>query len=241
MLIAREFTEQIAQQCEPLYQLHESNVKLFWKNNPTKEQRIDFFGRRMINERINCTELAQKISKMSMDTNPEEMFLLSKQAHDEAKHFWFVKDILEDLMGEPADIEAIYQNIREAQARGEKGWMPAELLSKFECSEDPMALAMYQYIAEGMAHRNWVAQSECAPNDLIAQKYAEIAKDEKFHSQIGRMQLEKLIVDEDSLTKAKKISEEVIELLWSLGRRQNSEARCIKAHIPLSHYELNTL
>jgi hypothetical protein len=88
-----------------------------------------------------------------------------------------------------------------------------------------------------MAHRNWVAQSECAPNDLIREKYAEIAKDEKFHSQIGRMQIEKLVVDEESLSHAKKLSEEVIELLWGFGR--SDKERCIKAHIPLSHFQLN--
>jgi rubrerythrin len=232
MINAREFTEQIAQQCEPLFQLCENNVKMYWANNPSKEEAIEYFGRRMINERINCIELSQKVSKMSMATNPEEMFLLSKQAHDEAKHFWFVKDILEDLMGEPVDIDVVYQDIKGAQLRGERGFMPAELLSKFECSEDPMALAVYQYIAEGMAHRNWVAQSECAPNDLIREKYAEIAKDEKFHSQIGRMQIEKLVVDEESLSYSKKLSEEVIELLWGVSRFDKE--RCIKAHIPLS-------
>jgi rubrerythrin len=232
MINAREFTEQIAQQCEPLYQLTENNVKLYWANNPSKEEAIDYFGRRMINERINCIELSRRVSQLSDDVGPEEMFLLSKQAHDEAKHFWFVKDILTDLMGQEPDVEAVYQAIKEKQLRGEAVALPAELLAKFECTEDPIALAVYQYIAEGMAYRNWVAQAECAPTTMIAEKYAEIAKDEKFHSQIGRMQIEKLVVDQATLAHATELAQEVIDLIWSFGR--SDKERCIKAHIPLS-------
>jgi len=232
MINAKQFTEQIAQQCEPLYQLTENNVKLYWANRPSKEDTIDYFGRRMINERINCIELSRRVSEMGNDVGPEEMFLISKQAHDEAKHFWFVKDILTDLMGQEPDVDAVHEAIKQKQLRGEAIALPAELLAKFECTEDPIALAVYQYIAEGMAHRNWVAQAECAPTAMIAEKYAEIAKDEKFHSQIGRMQIEKLVVDQATLAHATELAQEVIELIWGFGR--SDKERCIKAHIPLS-------
>jgi hypothetical protein len=67
---------------------------------------------------------------------------------------------------------------------------------------------------------------------MIAEKYAEIAKDEKFHSQIGRMQIEKLVVDQATLTHATELAQEVIDLIWGFGR--SDKERCIKAHIPLS-------
>jgi 1,2-phenylacetyl-CoA epoxidase catalytic subunit len=158
------------------------------------------------------------------------MFLLSKQAHDEAKHFWYVKEIVEDMLGHEVDVDATYNEIKQAQlkekADGYDRFRPAELLEKFECSEDPLALAVYQYIAEGMAHRNWVMQAECAPNKLIAEKYAEIAKDEKFHASLGRNALESLVTDAETQARAQALADQFIELLWDL--------RCIKQHIPES-------
>lgn len=227
MLMSKKFVKQVAEQCEPLYQMGESNVKMYWENKPSKEEAIEYFGRRMINERINCIELSRRVSQLPNDTPPDEMFLLSKQAHDEAKHFWFVKEILEDLSGSPVNVEETHKSIKATQR-----WpLYAELLSQFECAEDPIALAMYQFIAEGLAHRNWVAQSKCAPTKMIAEKYAEIAKDEKFHAQIGRRQLEKLIVDEKSMAHAKELSQEILDLLWSFASADKD--RCVKSMVSL--------
>ena len=77
-----------------------------------------------------------------------------------------------------------------------------------------------------MAHRNWVMQAECAPNALIAEKYAEIARDEKFHASLGRAELEKLVVDPEVQARAQNLANQFIEVLWDL--------RCIKQHIPMS-------
>jgi rubrerythrin len=119
------------------------------------------------------------------------------------------------------------ESIRVAQLNSDYETIrPAELLERFECSEDPLALAVYQYIAEGMAHRNWVMQAKCAPNKLIADKYEEIAKDEKFHASLGRMALEKLVVDPATQEQADVLAKQFIEILWDL--------RCIKQHIPMS-------
>jgi 1,2-phenylacetyl-CoA epoxidase catalytic subunit len=156
------------------------------------------------------------------------MFLLSKQAHDEAKHFWFLKDIVEDMLGHEVDVDAVVKSLQRKQlADAENETIrPAELLEKFECSEDPLALAVYQYVAEGLAHRNWVMQAECAPNELIRTKYTEIAKDEKFHASIGRNALEKLVVDQETQDRATALASEFIDILWDL--------RCIRQHIPKS-------
>ena len=227
MLSPKEFTNKLAQDCEPLYQFHEQSVKSYFEAKPSKEEMIGYFSRRMINERINCIQLSKRVSKCDMNTAPEDMFLLSKQAHDEAKHFWFLKEIVEDMLGHEADVAVIDAGIRQAQLNSNTETIrPAELLERFECSEDPVALAVYQYIAEGMAHRNWVMQAECAPNKLIADKYAEIAKDEKFHASLGRAELEKLVVDSEVQIRAQALAEQFIEVLWDL--------RCIKQHIPMN-------
>jgi rubrerythrin len=230
MLSPREFTANLAQQCEPLYQHHEQAVAEYFANKPSKSEMIGYFGRRMINERINCVQLARRVAALPMDTSAEEMFLLSKQTHDEAKHFWYVKEIVEDLVGHAVDVDAMYEEIKTAQLKAEEDgydrFRPAELLERFECSEDPVALAVYQYVAEGMAHRNWAMQAECAPNQLIRDKYAEIARDEKFHASLGRSALEKLVVDADVQARAQALANQFIEVLWDL--------RCIKQHIPMS-------
>jgi hypothetical protein len=228
MLTPKQFTDKLALDCEPLYQFHEQSVKSYFDAKPSKEMMIEYFSRRMINERINCIQLAKRVASLSNDTPAEEMFLLSKQVHDEAKHFWYVKDIVEDMLGREVDVQATLNSIRAKQLNddGTETIRPAELLERFECSEDPVALAVYQFIAEGMAHRNWVMQAECAPNELIAQKYAEIARDEKFHASLGRAALEKLVVDPVLQKKAAKIAEQFIEVLWDL--------RCIKQHIPMN-------
>jgi len=235
MSMSREFLEKITEQCEPLFQFNEANVKMYWENKPSKEDAIEYFSRRMINERTNAIQFSRRVSQMPMDTTPEEMFLLSKQAHDEAKHFWFVKDIVESMTGEPVDVSATFDIIKEKQLRsaseGRNFPVPSELLAQFECANDPIAIALYQFIAEGLAHRNWSMQATVAPTKMIAEKYAEIAKDEKFHAQIGRMQLEKLIVNEESLAHATKLSQEIIEILWVFARAE--EDRCIKVHIPV--------
>lgn len=231
MLTAKEFTDKLSQDCESLYQYHEQSVKSYFDAKPSKEQMIEYFSRRMINERINCIQLAKTVANLPPDTPPEEMFLLSKQAHDEAKHFWYVKEIVEDMLGHEVDVSATLERIREQQLSGDEKETirPASLLERFECSKDPLALAVYQFIAEGMAHRNWVMQAECAPNDLIKEKYAEIARDEKFHASLGRSALEKLVVDSETQNRAMELAQQVIDILWDL--------RCIKQHIPMSELQ----
>jgi hypothetical protein len=217
MLSPKDFTTKIADACEELYQFQEQGVKSFFEKTPSTETLIDYFSRRMINERINCTEISKRVASMPADTSPEEMFLLCKQAMDEAKHFGFVKEIVEDMLGHTIDVHATYESLKQRQLSGEVGFFPSTLLQKYECSNDPLALATYQYIAEGMAHRNWVMQAECAPTALIKERYAEIAKDEKFHASLGRAAMEKLVTNEETQARAEVMAKEVIGILWDVA------------------------
>ncbi len=227
MLTPKQFTAKIAEDCESLYQYHENSVKSYFEAKPSKEQMIEYFSRRMINERMNCVQISKRVAALPANTPAEEMFLLSKQAFDEAKHFWYVKEIVEDMLGHEVDVDATLERIRQAQLNSDTETIrPAELLERFECADDPLALAVYQYIAEGMAHRNWMMQALCAPNELIRSKYEEIAKDEKFHASLGRKALEELVVDEETQARAQKLADQFVEILWDL--------RCIKQHIPMS-------
>lgn len=228
MMNPREFVEKLGQDCEPLYQFQENNVKSFFEKNPSREEMIDYFTKRMVNERVNCTEISKRIVSCSLDTSPEDMFLLSKQALDEAKHFSFLKEIVEDLKGSEVDVtEAVKASIKRQQMGS--ALHPAYLLEKYEASQDPLALAIYQYIGEGMAARNWAMQAQCAPNELIRSRYEEISRDERFHSNIGKRSLEKQVIDIETQMRAMAIAKEVIEVLWNVG--------CIAQHIPVNAVE----
>ena len=74
----------------------------------------------------------------------------------------------------------------------------AALIKKYNCNSNPLMLAVYQYVAEGRAARNWAMMAECIEDPFIASRYAKIAKDETFHATIGKMELEKLCDSQDA-------------------------------------------
>jgi rubrerythrin len=225
-----QYIEELYQDCEPLFLKQEQQVRDYWASNPSKENLIDHFNRRMINERINCIQLCRAVIDADENTSAEDLFLLSKQAHDEAKHFWFVKDIVEELTGQSVDIKAVYQDIRERQLSGEdQSFRPAILLEKFECSKDPLTLAVYQFVAEGMAARNWAMTAQLAKTQLMRDRYGEIAKDEKFHASLGRRSLAQLVDTEENQIRAKELVDEFLFLLMN--------QHCIRQHIPMSEID----
>ena len=69
----------------------------------------------------------------------------------------------------------------------------ASLLDKYEASSDPAALAAYQLVAEGRAEAVWSEMAECVEDQFIATRYAAIAWNGKFHSNIGGWKLEQLV------------------------------------------------
>jgi 1,2-phenylacetyl-CoA epoxidase catalytic subunit len=147
----------------------------------------------MVNERMNMEEISREIAALPAGTDPKKLILLSKQAHDEAKHFQFVKEVVEYLKGEEINMQEAVES--HAERLHQKG---AALIKKYNCNSNPLMLGLYQLLAEGRAARNWAMMAECIEDKFISSRYAKIAKDETFHATIGRMELEKLCVTQEA-------------------------------------------
>ena len=188
MLTAKEFVAKIEAENEPLFKAGEMQIKHYYeKNADNKDELIDNFTGRMVNERMNMEEISREIAAAAPGTDPEKLILLSKQAHDEAKHFQFVREVVEYLKGEEIDMQAaIESHAKKLELKG------AMLIKKYNCNDNPLMLGLYQLLAEGRAARNWGMMAKCIKDPFIANRYAKIAKDESFHATIGRMELEKL-------------------------------------------------
>jgi rubrerythrin len=155
----------------------------------------------MVNERMNMVEIANKVANAPANTSTEDLALLSKQALDEANHFRMVKEVIEHITGKEVDVEtAIAAEETKPTAKG------AALLAKYEAQNDPLALAAYQFIAEGRAERVWNKMAECIQDEFISTTYAKIAKDEGFHSNIGRRALELLATDAETQARVEQIA-----------------------------------
>jgi rubrerythrin len=112
-----------------------------------------------------------------------------------------VRDVIEHMTGEKLDVAAAIAN-EEANPTA-KG---AALLAKYEAQQDPLALAAYQFIAEGRAERVWNKMADCIQDEFISTTYAKIAKDEGFHSNIGARSLELLATDADAQARVEEIA-----------------------------------
>ena len=194
---SKQFVKQLGQDNDALFTASEMQVEAFFKGidakgkpgkkPPKKIDLIEHFTGRMVNERMNMVQISEKIANLPADADPKEARLLSKQAMDEAKHFEMVKDVIEHIQGSPVNVgEAIAKEKAKPTAKG------ADLLDKYDAQNNPIALALYQFIAEGRAEVVWNKMAEVIDDDYIASRYAKIARDEGFHSKIGRNQLEKL-------------------------------------------------
>ena len=188
MLTAKEFVAKLEAENEPLFQAGEMQIKAYYeKNENNKEELLDNFTGRMVNERMNMEEISREVAALPAGTDPEKLVLLSKQAHDEAKHFQFVREVVEYLKGEKIDMQkAVESHADKLQQKG------AAMIKKYNCNGNPLMLALYQLIAEGRAARNWAMMAETIEDPFISSRYARIAKDESFHATIGRMELSKL-------------------------------------------------
>lgn len=213
MLTGKQFVAKLASDNEALFRAGELNVKAYFDSKPSKQELTKHFIGRMVNERLNMVEIADQVARMPSDTPVEELQLLSKQVLDEAKHFRMVKEVVEYITGQPVDVgQAIAAEAAKPTAKG------AALLAKYEADKDPVALATYQFIAEGRAERNWDMMANCIEDDFISSRYAKIARDEGFHANIGRRKLEQLC--EDPLIQAR------VEVLAGQMRRDLFEISC---------------
>lgn len=198
---SKDFVAKLAQDNEALFKASELNVEAYFASNPSQEQLVEHFTGRMVNERMNMVEIASKVASAPADTSVEELALLSKQALDEANHFRMVKEVIEHITGKEVNVEAAIA--AEAAKPTAKG---AALLAKYEAQNDPLALAAYQFIAEGRAQRVWDKMAECIQDEFISTTYAKIARDEGFHSNIGRRSLELLATDEATQARIEEIA-----------------------------------
>ena len=199
---SKQFVAKLAQDNETLFQASEMNVEAYFASNPSQEALVEHFTGRMVNERMNMVEIATKVANAPADTSVETLALLSKQALDEANHFRMVKEVIEHITGKEVNVESAIQ--AEAAKPTAKG---AALLAKYEAQNDPLALAAYQFIAEGRAERVWAKMAECIQDEFISTTYAKIAKDEGFHSNIGRRSLELLATDADTQARIEEIAQ----------------------------------
>ena len=209
---AKQFIKKMAKDNQALFTASEMQVEAYFDSNPSKEQLVNHFVGRMVNERMNMTEISAKIATMPASTSVEELTLLTKQAQDEAKHFGMVRDVIEHITGEKLDVEAAIK-AEEANPTA-KG---AALLEKYEAATDPIAMAAYQLIAEGRAEAVWNKMAECIEDTYVSSTYAKIAKDEGFHASIGARSLEQLATDTATQTRVLKLANQMRQDLFEVS------------------------
>lgn len=198
---SKQFVAKMAEDNKALFQASEMQVEAYFKSEPTKEALVEHFIGRMVNERMNMVEISAKVAAAPASMTAKELALLSKQAMDEANHFRMVQDVIEHITGEKLDVEAaIAAETAKPTAKG------AALLAKYDAATDPLALAAYQFIAEGRAEAVWDKMAECIQDEFISTTYAKIARDEGFHSNIGRRSLELLATDEATQARIEQIA-----------------------------------
>ena len=218
MTTSKKFVAKIVADNDALFEASKINVKAYFESNPSQEALIEHFVGRMVNERMNMVEIAQTIANLPANTDPVELQLLSKQAHDEAVHFRMVKEVIEHITGEELDVAAaIAAEEAKPTAKG------AALLAKYEAETDEAALAAYQLVAEGRAEAVWDQMAECIEDQFIASRYAKIAKDEGFHSKIGGRKLEELATDEATQTRIAALVADMRKDLFAISCKNTME------------------
>jgi len=212
MMKPEDFVDELWAENEVLYRASELQIKAFYDSNPPKEKLIQNFTRRMVNERMNLTEIMKTIETSDLDTDPKELMSLCKQALDEANHFRMVRDVVEYISGEEVDLgTTVSKELSDTFVKG------AKLLKKYDCENDPIALALYQAIVEGHASRNWQMMADCLKDPFLANTYGKIAADERFHSKLGRVQLAKLLDTEEKQEYARKLADQMRKDLFQVN------------------------
>ena len=216
---AKQFVKKIVDENQALFRASQHNVKAYFDSKPAKEELVEHFIGRMINERMNMVEIAQQVANMPVDADPVELQLLTQQAHDEAVHFRLVKEVIEHIQGSPVDVQAAIA--AEAAKPTAKG---ASLLQKYDAQDDAAALAAYQLVAEGRAEAVWNQMAECIEDEFISGAYAKIAKDEGFHSKIGARALEKLVTTEAEQTRIESLVAQMRKDLYDISCKNTTAA-----------------
>ena len=194
---SKQFVVELREIFDTLYRVADKTTREYFAEDHSNEELIEYFKIRLFNERWNMVELSQAVANLPVDTPIEESQMLAKQAWDEANHFRMVKEVIEHISGVEADLAEI--GATHGAKRPSQG---VYILDKYNAQDDELVLALYQYLAEGRAAIVWQAMAESIEDSYVAKRYAKIARDESFHSQIGRMKLEKLCVTEEAQARA---------------------------------------
>jgi hypothetical protein len=205
---SKQFVKELGESFSTLYNVADKTTREYFATNPSNEELMDYFKIRLFNERWNMVELSQAVANLPLDTPMEEMQMLAKQAYDEANHFRMVKEVLEHIAGKEVSVAEI------GETYGKK--MPSQgayIIDKYKAQNDEIALALYQYLAEGRAAVVWQAMADSIQDTFVSERYAKIARDEQFHSSIGKLRLEKLCQDLGSQEHAKAMADQFI---WDL-------------------------
>ena len=216
MFTGKELVNKIREDNKPLFEASQMNITHWFKDPArTKEDYLLHFQGRLANEYMNMVGISASIAKLATDTSVEDMMLLTKQAQDEANHFRIVKEVIEHIAGEEINTQE-YLDREFARKADDKG---ARALKSYDVENDPVALAVYQLVAEGRAASSWECMSKIdAYDEVVAKKYSKIAADEKFHSNIGANSLAKLVdadpsVAERALEMASKMRKDLYEII----------------------------
>lgn len=184
-----ELVEKIKSENEPLFEASRMNIRHYFNGPRTKDELISHFVGRAANEYLNLVGISKAVSQMPPTTPIEELQLISKQAHDEANHFRWVKEVVNHIAGGNINIDdAITKEFeKDVDDRG------ANLIARYGAENDEVMLAVYQLVAEGRAHAAWQQMADMnAVDETVANYYAKIARDEKFHASIGEEKLKKM-------------------------------------------------
>lgn len=215
----KDFLNDLEAKFETLYQVSEEVTRDYFASNPSNEHLAEHFKLRMMNERWNMVEFAKKVSALPVDTSAEECMLLCKQTFDEALHYKLVKEVVEHIQGKEIDIDDVQAHHGEKDiAKG------VSMIDKYEGQTDPLMMALYQFLGEGRAARVWKTMSECVDDQFIASRYEKIARDEKFHSNIGRMKLTELATSPEAQAR---LNEAANQMCWDLY-----QVACLNTALP---------
>lgn len=207
----QDFISQLESGNEALFQASEMQVEAFFKSNPSTEAMFEHFAGRCANEYMNMVEVAQHLLEVAPTGDRKMIKLLAHQILDEANHFDMVAKVLERITGRQIDIPALLA--QESEGGSAKGARILEDMGK----DDRMALHLYQFIAEGRAHRVWQRMSEVCSDEMIAKTYAKIAADERKHMEFGRLGLEQSLNSAADQERAMKLANEIRKELYEVS------------------------
>ena len=187
--MSKELVAKIKEGNKALFEASTMNIKHYFTSDLSKEELINHFIGRAANEYLNLVGISKAVSNMGPEVPVEEMQMISKQAHDEANHFKWVKQVVQHIAGPEFDLQGkISEELNKpVDDRG------ANLIARYGADKDEAMLAVYQMVAEGRAHAAWDQMAKMgAVDETVAHFYANIARDEKSHAAIGERKLAKM-------------------------------------------------